>query len=41
MVINDFFKSNKLTPPKKTYYSIIEIMTDSNENLFHLSKSVD
>lgn len=38
--IQEFFKSIKKRKPK-TYYSKIEIMTDSNGNLFHFSKSVD
>lgn len=39
-VINDFYKYNKLKKPN-SYYSKIEIMTDSNGDLFHLSKSID
>lgn len=39
-VISEFYKSNKLRKPKE-YYSKIEIMTDSEGNLFHLSKSVE
>lgn len=39
-VIDGFYKSNKMKKPK-SYYSTIEIMTDCNGDLFHLTRIIN